>query len=281
MYQPNAVKKYLQYQLGAFPVESGFSRLRESYENPLWLLLSTAGLVLLIACANLASLMLARASAREREIAVRLAMGASRGRLIRQLLAESFLIAAAGAGLGALLAIVLSRALVAFLSTGDNPLFLQMQTDWRVWAFTAGLAVTTCVLFGLAPALRATSTAPEAVLKSAGRGLTSNRERFGLRRALVVAQIALSLVLFVGALLFSGSLRNLLTLDAGFRQDGILVATLNMARMNVPMDRRNQLKHRVLERLRAIPGVESAATVSKSANHWKQLERGFARRTLR
>ncbi|HKP11037.1 MAG TPA: ABC transporter permease, partial [Blastocatellia bacterium] len=213
-YPPVSVKNYLGFKLEAARAGKGISQLRASYSAPLWLLLALAGLVLLIACANLANLLLARASVREREMAVRLALGASRGRLIRQLMAESILLAATGAVLGLLLARGLSQFLVTLLSTEDNALFLNLNADWRVLTFTLGLATATCVLFGLVPALRATRTEPGAVMKASGRGLTTNRERFGLRRALVALQVALSLVLLVGALLFSGSLRNLLTLDA-------------------------------------------------------------------
>jgi ABC-type antimicrobial peptide transport system permease subunit len=116
----------------------------------------STGLVSFIACANLANLMLARASAREREIGVRLALGASRLRLLRQMLVESLLPATAGAALGAALAQLLSRFLIAFLSTEGSPLFMDLRPDWRVLGFTAGLAVLTCLLFGLAPALRST-----------------------------------------------------------------------------------------------------------------------------
>ncbi len=261
-YRAETVKKYLAYRFSAFPAGTGFSSLREDYEEPLWMLLAIAGLVLLIACANLANLMLARASAREREIAVRLAMGASRGRLIRQLLAESLLLAVAGAAVGALLSQWLSQVLVSFLSTENNPLFVDLQPDGRVFAFTAGLAILTCIVFGLTPALRATRTSPSAVLKTSGRGMTAGRERFGLRRVLVVSQVALSLVLLVGALLFVRSLRNLLTLDAGFRQEGILITQLDLSRLNLSKQRRQPFKQELLDRIRAIPGVESAAEAS-------------------
>jgi len=271
VYDAEASKKYFAYKFGAFPADTGFSNLRRNYESPLWLLLGTAGLVLLIACANLANLMLARASAREREIGIRLSLGASRGRLIRQLLSESLLLAAAGAALGAGLAQVLSRFLVAFISTQGRPLFVDLRPDWRVLGFTAGLTVLTCVLFGLTPALRATRVAPSEVLKSNGRGLTTGRERFSLRRALVVSQVAISLVLLVGALLFVRSLRNLLTLDAGFRQDGILITDLDLTRLKLPVERRQTYKREVLDRIRAIPGVLSAADttiVPVSGNGW-------------
>src|SRR4029077_1986891 len=196
---------FLAFRLGAFSADSGVSDLRKEYEQPLWLLLTLAALVLLIASANLANLMLARATAREKEMGMRMAVGASRGRLIRQLLAESLLLAGIGAGLGALLARSLSQVLVASLSTQNDPLFVDLGTDWRVLGFTAFLAGLTCILFGLAPALRATNVSPGVVLKESGRGATGGRSGFGLRRILVVSQIALSLMLLVGALLFARS----------------------------------------------------------------------------
>ncbi|HET6891922.1 MAG TPA: ABC transporter permease, partial [Pyrinomonadaceae bacterium] len=155
-YPPASVKDYLASKLITVSSGTGTSQLREKYEQSLWLLLAIAGLVLLIACANLANLLLARASAREREIAVRQALGASRGRLIRQLLLEGLLLASLGAALGAGLAYVLSRSLVAFLNTTADPVFLDLTPDWRVFCFTAGLAVLTCLLFGLTPAIRIT-----------------------------------------------------------------------------------------------------------------------------
>jgi len=252
-------KHYLGYQLGAFPGDTGVSELRKDYEHPLWLLLGLAGLVLLIACANLANLMLARASAREREMGVRLVVGATRARLVRQLLAESLLLAAIGAAAGAWLARNLSRFLVAFLSTPHSPLFVDLATDWRVLGFAAVLGLLTCLLFGLTPALRATRLAPSEALKSGVRGMTAGRERFGLRRALVATQVALTLVLLVGALLFSRSLRNLVTVDAGFRQEGILVADVDFTALKIPRERRVEYSRQLLERVRAIPGVESAA----------------------
>jgi len=273
VYEPQEVKKYKEYKFAAFPADNGFSSLRRNYENPLWLLLGIAGLVLLIACANLTNLMLARAAAREREIAVRLAMGASRWRLIRQLLAESLLLACMGAALGAGLAQLLSRFLVSFLTTEGSPLFVELVMDWRVLGFTAGVAVLTCLLFGLTPALRATRAAHSTVLKSSGRGMTGGRERFGLRRALVISQVAMSLVLLVASLLFVRSLRNLMILDAGFRQDGVLVADLDFSKLKLPPDRRQPYKKDLLDRIRAIPGVDAAADtniVPVSGNGWNE-----------
>jgi putative ABC transport system permease protein len=271
VYKPDNVKKYMEYRFAAFPADNGFSSLRQEYENPLWTLLAIAALVLLIACANLANLMLARASAREREVGVRLALGASRARLLRQMLIESLLLSAVGALCGAVLAQLLSRFLLAFLSTQGSPLFMDLRADWRVFAFTAALAVLTCVLFGLTPALRTTRIAPVSVLKSAGRGMTSGRERFGLRRLLVVSQVALSLTLLVGALLFVRTLVNLLTQDPGFHQEGIIVANIDITRLNIPAGQRQAFKREMLERVRALPGITDAADtgiVPISGNSW-------------
>lgn len=273
-YRTDQVKYYTGYKLTAMPAGSGVSELRSDYEQPLLLLLGIAGLVLLIACANLANLTLARASTREREMAVRLAIGASRGRLIRQLLAESFLLTLIGTALGAILAQFLTRYLVGFLSTEGSPLSLELSPDWRVLAFTALVAVLTCILFGLTPAFRATQTAPSAAMKASARGLTAGRERFGLRRALVVSQVALSLVLLVGALLFVRSLRNLLTLDAGFRENGLLIVNLDLARLQLAPERRAVLHRELLDRLRRTPGVEeaaSAAIIQVSGSGWNNF----------
>jgi predicted permease len=190
-YPPVSVPKYLDSKLEVVEGGAGYSTLREAYERPLWLLLAIAGLVLLIACANLANLLLARASTREREIAVRQAVGASRARIIRQLLVETLLLTVAGTVLAALLAQGLSRFLVSLIGTGANAVFLDLTPDWRVLGFTAGVAAVTCLLFGLTPALRATRVDIGAVMKATGRGVIGGRGRFSLRRARVVIQVAL------------------------------------------------------------------------------------------
>lgn len=257
-YDPESTKNYLALRLGAVPASNGVSGLRTAYSTPLWLLLAATGVLLLIACANLANLMLARASVREREVAVGLALGASRGRLVRQMLTESLLLAVLGATAGVWLARALSGAIVALISTEGSPRFLQLETDWRMVAFTAGLAILTCVLFGLAPALRSTQTPLAAAMSAGGRG-SEGRERFRLRRALVVSQIALSLVLLAGALLFGRTLQNLMTLEAGYQQDGILRLDVML---RVPRERRIARLEELLDRLRATPGVEAAASSS-------------------
>ena len=273
VYQAEARKAYLQKKLSAYPGSTGVSNLRRQYGSPLWLLLTIAGLVLLIACANLANLLLARASAREKEIAVRIALGAARARIVRQLFTESLLLALLGAAFGLVLARMLSSFLVRYLSgEGDvRHIFVGLVTDWRVLGFTAGLAGLTCVLVGLAPAIKATRMAPALAMSLAGRGLTTTRERFGLRRVLVVAQVALSLVLVVSALLFGESLRKILTLDAGFQRDGVLVMDIDFTRLNIPVDQRGQFRERIVERVRALPEVQSAAetdAVPLGGSYW-------------
>ncbi len=260
-YKPDLAKRYVANKLTVSEGSSGVSFLRRQYERPLWLLMATTGLVLLIACANLANLLLARGSVREREIAVRLAMGASRWRLVRQLLAESLLLAVAGAALGAALAQALSRGLVAFISTSNDRLFVGLDFDWRMLGFTAALAMLTCALFGLVPALRATGVSPASAMRSASRNTTAGRERFSLRRALVVTQVALSLVLLVGALLFVRSLRNLLTVDPGFKPEGIISVNIDFSRANYPKERRPAVYRELRDQLAAQPGVISAAQV--------------------
>jgi putative ABC transport system permease protein len=261
-YNPSQAKHFLTYRLGSFPCDSGVSGLRREYGQPLWLLLILAAMVLLIASANLANLLLAKASTREKEMGMRMALGASRGRLIRQLLAESLLLAATGALLGGLLARNLSHVLVASISTPDDPLFMDTGTDWRVLAFAAALAVLTCILFGLTPAFRATSVSPGSALQEAGRSTTPGRARFRLRHALVVTQVALAMILLVGALLFSRSLNKLANVDAGFRQDGVLVTDIDYTELHLSNEARLAFAKELLRNVRAIPGVDAAATAA-------------------
>ena len=262
-YPAENVKDYLKFKLTTVPGGSGVSWMRNEYSDSLSLLLGTAGLVLLIACANLANLMLARATARTQEFSVRLALGAPRSRLIRQLMTESVLLALLGGALGLFLARTLSQFLVASLSTEGDPLFLDLRPEWRVLAFTFGLATLTCLLFGLAPGLRASRVSPSEAFRTNSRTVASDRAQFGLRQLLVVSQVALSFVLVVGALLFAGSLRNLLTVDTGFQRKGVLVTDLDLfRRVNVPYAGRASFKRDLLERIRALPGVASAGEVS-------------------
>ncbi|MBN9662213.1 MAG: ABC transporter permease [Acidobacteria bacterium] len=261
-YQPELAKRYLANQLTAVAAGTGTSPLRAQYESPLLLLMAATGMVLLIACANLANLLLARSTVRAPEIAIRLAIGASRWRLIRQLLAESLLLAVTGAVLGAGLALGLSRALIAFLSTARNPVFVDISMDGRVLAFTAALSLLTCVLFGLLPAWRGTRLAPASAMRGGARGSTAGREQSALRRALLAGQVALSLVLLVGALLFVRSLHNLMTVDTGFQTEGLLSVSVDYTRGHYPVERREAVIRELRSRLAAVPGVQSAAQTS-------------------
>lgn len=259
-YRADAAKKYLANKLKVVSASAGVSYIRHEYMSSLWILLATTGLVLLIACANLGNLLLARASTREREIAVRQALGASRKRLIGQLLAESMLLAVLGGIIGTFLAQMLSRAMITFIDNGNGQLHLGLGMDWRVLGFTILLAGLTCLLFGLAPAVRATRSVPANAMK-AGRGSAGSSERHGLRRTLVVSQIALSLVLLTGALLFGRSLRNLLTTDTGLKSDGVLVASIDAKLPGQPPEKRRIVFDQLQERLAAQPGVLSVAPV--------------------
>jgi putative ABC transport system permease protein len=273
-YQPALAKRYLANTLAATEGGTGTSALRQQYERPLWLLMATTGLVLLIACANLANLLLARAAVRRTEIAVRLAIGASRWRLVRQLLTESLLLAIAGGAIGVGVAVVLTRALIAFISTPGNAIAVEAPLDWRVLTFTATLAVLTCVLFGLLPALRATYLSPVSAMRSGSRSVTAGRERSGLRRALVATQVALSLVLLVGALLFTRTLHNLLTVDAGFQPEGILTVNIDISHGSYPRERRALVYRELTDRFSALAGVQSVAQVSftpMSGGTWNNL----------
>lgn len=272
-YNTESAKQYAAFKFTAVEAGTGVSGLRRAYATQLWILLGATGLVLLITCANLANLMLARATAREREIAVRLAIGASRWRIVRQMLSESVLIAAMGALGGALLAQWFSQSLVTFLSTENARLFVDLTPDWRLFAFIASIAVLACLLFGLSPALKATGANPGQSMQSGGRSNTDSHERFALRRGLVVVQVALSMVLIVGALLFARSLRNLVTLDPGFRQDGIVAVNVDIRQSPVAADARPAAYAQVAERVRGVAGVTHAAEVfivPMSGSGWNQ-----------
>lgn len=270
-YRPDFIKRYLKNKFKVISASAGVSALRRQFANPLWILMAITGLVLLIACANLANLLLARSSAREREIAVRQAVGASRPRLMMQLLTESLLLAAAGAVLGMCLAQVLSRTLVAFLNTTRNPIAVPLALNWHVFAFLAGLAIITCILFGMAPAIRVSDGAPAAAMHGA-RTSTATRERNALRRTLVVTQVALSLVLLTAALLFSRSLQNLLAMNLGFDSRNVLVASVTAKGPGLENpEKRGALFRELEERIDSLGDVTSAAAVvftPFSGNGW-------------
>src|SRR6185369_15212862 len=224
------------------------------------LLLAVFAIVLLIACANVANLLLARASARKKEIAVRLALGASRSRLVRQLLTESVLLSLAGGVVGLLLALwTIDLLKTATPASGIFSFTLDYHLDGRVLAFAFALSLATGIIFGLAPAVQASRPDLVPALKDEVALVAQGRARLSLRNLLVVAQVALSLVLLIGAGLFLRSLKNAQDIDPGFEADKILNAQLNINLLRYTKPQGQQFYRQVIERVEALPGVESAA----------------------
>lgn len=273
-YTAESQAAYRDNKLNARAADSGVSDLREQFAEPLVVLLAATGLVLVIACANLANLLLARATARQKEIAVRLALGASRLRLVRQLMIESVLIALIGTLLAVVVARGLTTVLVAQLAAGMSGLFLTLDWNATVFAFTAGVATAACLLFGVAPALQATALAPVSALKAGGRGSSDSRERLSLRRILVVAQVALSLVLLFGALLFTRTLYNVLSIDAGFDRDLIYLELAHSSLRDRDQARQQVVRNRVRDELASVPGVADVVLVNNAPlthNWWNEF----------
>jgi predicted permease len=243
------------------PAARGYSYTRNRLEKPLLIVMVVVGLVLLIACANVANLMLARGAARQREIAVRLAVGASRRRLTAQLLTESLVLAAAGGVGGLAFSYFGVKALLEFLP--QSPFAkssLAVTPDWRLFAFTAGVSLLTGVLFGLAPAIQSTRPSLTLALKDGAPGAGSSR--FGLRNALVVTQVALSLLLVIGAGLFTRSMDQLRAIEPGFRRDHAIVVTVDPTRNGYNPPRTRDFYQRLLEDTERTPGVRSASLAS-------------------
>jgi predicted permease len=239
------------------PASRGLPRLRERFSEPLRNLMAVVGLILLIACANVANLLFARATARQKEIAVRLALGASRFRLIRQLLTESMLLAFIGGALGLLFALWGSGFLLALVGSGRNPVILTLTLDLRVLGYTTAVSLLAGVLFGLAPAWRATRVDLTPALKDAARGSGAG-SRLGLGKTLVVFQVALSLMLLIGAGLFVRSLGKLKGVDAGFYRENVLLVSTDAMMVGYRGKQVADLLQRILEGIKAIPGVRSA-----------------------
>jgi putative ABC transport system permease protein len=253
-----------QAKMDLEPAGAGFSRLRDQFAKPLLVLMAVVGLLLLIACTNVASLLLARGAAREREMAVRVSLGAGRFRLVRQVLTESLLLSAVGCLLGIFLAYFGADALVRILMSGRQfvglpaHLDIQVYPDVHVLLFTAAVALFTGVLFGLAPAWSAFASAPATSLRwTRSAGETRFRRLFG--KSLVVAQVAVSVVLLSGAGLFIRHLSNLEHLDLGFHRDHVLLVTLDPQHSGYEHEQLSRAYQDVLWRLEAIPGVRSAA----------------------
>jgi predicted permease len=256
---PKNQREYAAHSLETVPASTGISNLRGQYRDALLVLMAVVGLLLLIACVNVANLLLARATARQREIAVRMALGAGRWRLMRQFLMESALFAAAGAALGALFAQWSSRLLVGFLSSASNRVFLDLAIDARLLAFTASVSAVAVMLFGLAPAWRGTRVDPQAAMKVSARGIAEGQSGFNFGKALVSAQVAVSLVLVVGAALLLSTFWNLSTLDAGFDRDRVLMINTDLRNAHYPKERGESSLEEMRQQLASIPGVLSAS----------------------
>jgi predicted permease len=242
----------------------GLPQLQQGVQQPLFVLMIAVGLVLLIACANVATLLLARAATRAKEISIRLAVGASRARLIRQLLVESVLTSALGGLLGLVFAAWGSNALVALMSTSDSRIVLDAGVDSTVLLFTFAASVLTGILFGLAPALRASKLDLASAMKDSAANVSASRDKHRLGQSLIVAQVAASLVLMIGAGLFLRSLVNYENDTYGFDQRNLLTFGLNPTRAGYHGDRLLNLYSQLLDRIQALPGV-SAATLIENA----------------
>jgi predicted permease len=241
------------------PIAHGLPRIRYGASIPLQILMVVVGLVLLIACANIANLSLARATTREREIAVRMGVGASRSRLIRQMLTENVLLAFCGGALGVLLAEWAGNRLLAMIPHGADPLPLDVSPDTRVLLFTFVVSLCTAFLCGIAPALRATRVALTHSLQG-GRGVASVTTRTSLSKGLIVAQVAISLVLMSAAGLFLRTLENLSNIDTGFNKENVLLFGLDPSAVGYKEDLRVvNLYQQIEQRVSAMPGVHAAS----------------------
>jgi predicted permease len=256
-----------QFLKGRIRVESaatGFSGIRNDFSTALIVLMCMVGLVLLIACANVANLLIARAFMRQKEIAVRLSLGASRGRLVRQLLVESLVLSVAGGVVGLGLAFVLTRGLLSLVPSDGQPLLINAQPDTRILLFTLGLTFLTGIIFGLLPALRASRPDPWATLKDTVGSIAGTGGSLFLRKGLVTAQVALSFLLLFGAGLFVRSLQNLKTADTGVVLDNLVTFQLSPALSGYTNERGTQFYSQLAERLRSAPGIASAAYANMS-----------------
>jgi predicted permease len=254
--RPDDAKRYLEEPFGLEPAATGVSFLRSRYQQPLLILMAIVGLVLLIACANIANLMLARAGARRHELSVRTALGASRWQVARPLFVESLLLALGGAAGGLAFARWGSALLVGQLATYRSVVYLDLSPDWRVLGFTAAIAIATALLFGVAPALRASRADPSDSLKSGSRGVAGGR---GLASPLVVVQVAASLVLVVAAGLFVQTFAGLEHSNLGFDRTGVLVVAVDTTRSGVPVTGRREQLERIADAIARVPGVARSA----------------------
>jgi predicted permease len=267
---PEVRQHFLTMWIDLLPASKGDSELRRQFSSALLVLTAIVGLVLLIACANVANLLVARATARQKEIAVRLALGASRSRIVSQLLIESLLLAISGGIAGLALAVWMDRALLGFLPAGNTPLTISSTPDWRIMSFNMAISLLTGIVFGLVPALQSTRPQLAGTLKDQV-GSIAGGTSVGLRKALVAAQVTLSLLLLIGAGLFIRSLKNLKDLDPGFNTNNLVEFSIDPTRNGYKPERSLNFYRQLRENLDAIPGVEASAFAVMpvlSGNEW-------------
>ena len=258
-WRPQDQQSYIAAPLKLMPGGNGISNLRTRYSRPLFVLLGIVALVLLIACANMANLLLAQSTSRQRELAIRLSLGASRWLVARQLLIESLLLSFIGSAAGVLLALWGSRALVQLLSTRTALVTLDLALDWRVLGFTMLVGMLTGLLFGVAPALRATGLTPALALRDHSRGVVAGGGRINFGHGLVALQVAISFVLVLGASLFVRTLVDLSAQEMGFRYEGVLIANIDLRRTGASDKERPAIFERLRDAIAATPGVQAAA----------------------
>jgi putative ABC transport system permease protein len=269
---PEERRRFLEEKLELQPAGSGWTPLRDQFRQPLTILTTIVGMVLLIACANVAGLMLARAAARTREFSIRGALGAKRLQLIRQVLTESVLLAVLGGLLGTFLAHWGARVLVAYMKVQSDPISFDLDPDARVLCFMMGLSLLTGIVFGLAPALRNSRSDLASAMKAITGSIQRNPSRQFLQQSLVVTQVALSLVLLVGAGLFVRTLQQLKGMDMGFSRQNVVLFDLGFIQRVEPV-RRASVYKQVLARLEEVPGVHAASAsfiTPLTGNSWGQ-----------
>lgn len=255
---PSMKKAFLQMSMDVLPAANGRSYLRRQFSAPLIVLMATVSLVLLIACANVANLLIARATGRLKEIAVRFALGSGRGRIVSQLLLESLMLSFAGGILGLALAFGIDKALLGFLPPSATPLALSAKPDFRILLFNLAVSLLTGIVFGLVPALQATRPDLAPVLKDQATAVSAGSGK-NTRKILVIAQVSLSLLLLIGAGLFTRSLQNLKDLDPGFKTSNLLAFKINPGLNSYTPERTKDIYARLEQSLNEIPGVESAS----------------------
>ena len=258
---PDQLPQYLNARLNLRPAAKGSpSMVRMDFERPLWILAFVVVLILLIACSNVANLLIARAAAREREMALRISIGAGRGRLIQQLLIESGLLAGVASILGLIIASATAPSIVNLLSPSDYPAYLDLQIGWRMLAFVGLISIATTFLFGLVPAMRASSTSPQEALKAGG---VKRSGRIGLLRPLLASQVGFSfVVLFVGGLLLISFLK-ISTVDLGFSKNHVALFDIGIKESEQNNAHAYAVELQLLDLVRGIPTVQAASLSSQ------------------